>query len=62
MIVVPLDAEHLRQIRPQAAQVSEVDAQRDFLPVGQAWAAVVDGRALACAGLDLECPLDGPRP
>jgi hypothetical protein len=51
LIVVPLEAGHLQQIRPQAAQVSEVDAQRDFLPVGQAWAAVVDGRALACAGL-----------
>ena len=51
MIVVPLDAEHLRQIRPQAAQVGEVEAQRDLLPVGAAWAAVVEGRAVACPGL-----------
>lgn len=51
MNVVPLDALHLRQIRPQAAQEYEAEVQRDLLPVGQAWAAVVDGRAVACAGM-----------
>lgn len=51
MIVVSLEAEHLRQIRPQAAQVGEAELQRDLMPVGQAWAAIVDKRAVACAGL-----------
>ena len=51
MIVAPVLAEHLAQIRPQAAQEGETRAQGLAVPGGDGWAAIVDGRAVAAAGL-----------
>ena len=49
--VVPLELWHLEAIIPQAMQAAEVDAQALAAPVGNAWAALLDGKPIAAAGL-----------
>lgn len=51
MIVAQLTADHLAQIRPQAAQSFEAAVQGLAVPPGDGWAAVVAGQTVAAAGL-----------
>jgi len=49
--LIPLEHHHLRLIRPQAAQLSEVDEQSLSGPTGTAWTATADGVPMVCGGI-----------
>lgn len=58
MIIVPMNEEHVRAIRPQQAQVSEAEAcearlreARALAATGAAWTAIDENGVLAIAGV-----------